>query len=195
MEPFDNIQALWQQQPEPNNSTPVASLIAKAEKDRKKIRQKHLFTMIILSITVLVLIAYFLQFSNGKINQFAIGLFCMIGSLFLRILTEYSSFRKFERIDVGLTFSEYSKQLTFFYQLRKKIHYSLTPILYVLYCVGFGLLLPIFKANFSTGFYWYLFISGIGFLLVFAWFIYKQNKKEMALLAFLKNEVAGTKAD
>lgn len=195
MEAFDNIQTLWQQQPAPVGTTPSTALIALAQKNNKKIRQKHLITMLVLGVTVLVLMAYFLYFNYGIFNQFAMGLFCMMGSLLIRIFTEYFSFRKFERIDVSNNFSLYTEQLTRFYSFRKKIHHTLTPVLYGLYCVGFGLLLPIFKSIFSAGFYWYLIISGFGFLLLFAWFIYKQNKKEMQLLAFLKNEVAGTKAD
>jgi len=195
MESFNNMQEIWKQQHTPKPTIPSAELMATAQKNSKKIKHKHVSTLLILTITVLVLVAYFLQFNNGKMNRFAIGLFCMIGSLFLRILIEYISFRKFQQIDVGHSFSLYTAKLTSFYNIRKKIHFVITPILYALYCVGFALLLPIFKDNFSFGFYIYLLFSGTGFLVVFAWIIFKQNKKEMALLAFLKNDIDTHKAE
>jgi hypothetical protein len=46
--------------------------------------------------------------------------------------------------------------------------------------------LPFFKRDLSAGFYTYVVISGIVVLSFFAWFIFKQVKKEMQLLTFLK---------
>jgi hypothetical protein len=51
-------------------------------------------------------------------------------------------------------------------------------------------LLPVFKKSFSTGFFWYIVISGWSFLIVYTVLVIRQIKKEMRLLEFLK-EVAG----
>jgi hypothetical protein len=47
-------------------------------------------------------------------------------------------------------------------------------------------MLPLFKENFSTGFYIYILVSGFGFLILFSYFLLKVIKKDMKNLDVLK---------
>ena len=53
--------------------------------------------------------------------------------------------------------------------------------------IGFLLLLPVFRKSFSAGFFLYIIISGCVFLIIFGMLMIRQIKKEMGLLAFLKD--------
>jgi hypothetical protein len=57
-----------------------------------------------------------------------------------------------------------------------------------LYGIGFLILLPLFKANLSSGFYTYIVVSSIVVLLVLGLFIGKQMNKELMELRALKDQ-------
>lgn len=186
MTAFDEIQQLWNQQPLPLAGPQPETVIKAAERKLRIIKTNHLFTMGLLTATMLVLIAYFLLYGNFTFNRFFTGLLLMIGSLLLRVVSEYVSYRKFGQIDVHADFTTYTDKVTHFYKGRIKIHYYLTPMLLLLYFTGFVILLPIFKQVFSHGFYLYIIVSGAVICLAFVWLIARQVKKEMRLLDFLK---------
>ena len=110
-------------------------------------------------------------------------------TLLLRLIVEYRSYISFRRIDIRSDFTNYTKGITKFYRSRKKIHYAVTPVVSGAYITGFMLLLPIFKKSFSTGFFWYIVISGCSLLILFTVLLTRQIKKETRLLDFL-NEIA-----
>jgi hypothetical protein len=103
-----------------------------------------------------------------------------------RVILEIISIIQFYKIDFTADFKNYTKQLMSFYKLRKAIHFILTPIIYIGYIVGFTSMLPLFKENFSTGFYIYILVSGFGFLILFSYFLLKVIKKDMKNLDVLK---------
>ena len=186
MIPFNELQELWNQQPEtggkPQQPTDVIRL---AEKNALAVKAKHRWTIGILSFTVLFLCWYFIALTGYVNPVFFTGALLMIFSLLLRVLLEYISFSKFQKIDVRADFKTYTEKLAAFYRLRKKIHFIATPLILLAYMGGFILLLPVFKQHFSSGFYYYIVISGIVLAIVFSWFIAKQIKKEMGLLHLL----------
>lgn len=186
MNAFNELQQAWNQQ---HTTTPAPSpeaLLKKARKHTRLIKLKHLWTMVILGLLVVLLTAYFGYAADFVVSRASAGLLCMISSIVLRVVLEYASYTSFSRIDAGSSFKEYTAQITRFYARRKLIHYFFTPIILLVYILGFILLLPFFKRDLSAGFYTYVVISGIVVLAFFAWFIFKQVKKEMRLLAFLK---------
>ncbi|NSL86182.1 hypothetical protein ECE50_005045 [Chitinophaga sp. Mgbs1] len=196
MERFENLEDIWNSQPQPP-ALSAADIELKARVQAKAIKAKHRWTIIIISVTVLVLAAYFIRIAAYSDRILFTGLGIMITMLLLRIIMEYRSIRKLNTLSAETSFTEYADKLQAFYQWRKKIHLVLTPIVYGLYIAGFILLLPVFKAAFSTGFFWYILISGTAFFVVFGFFMARQIKKELTILALLNSkfsETAGSSA-
>jgi hypothetical protein len=110
----------------------------------------------------------------------------MIVMLIVRIILEINSTAKLKSIKPDLSLTDYSQKVKTFYEGRKKIHLILTPIIYISYFLGFTMLLPTFKVNFSNGFYLYCLVSGYGFFFVFGYFLIRQIRKELKLIEFLK---------
>lgn len=186
MKTFEDLQNIWDQQAEADSKPTVADLIEKSEAQTKKIKQNHFWTRIILGITVAILVFYYIWVGAYQQTMLSLGLGIMITMLLVRIALEWSSVRKLEGLKADVSLLEYSKLAQQFYEWRKKIHYIFTPIVYLTYVAGFALLLPVFKENFSRGFYLYIVISGFGFLTIFGFFMIKMIKKEIQLLDFLK---------
>ena len=187
MKTFENLQDIWNQQNDLNTNKTASELIKKSEEHRKKIKLNHIATLIIIGFTTLILLCYFIWLGIYSVSIFTIGLGLMISSMILRIILELISIKKFNTINIETSLLEYSKNATSFYTWRKGIHFIATPIIYIIYTIGFSLLIPTFQEQFSTPFFIYLLISGYGFLIVFAFFLNKKLKNEMKILAFLKN--------
>ncbi|MFB9109089.1 hypothetical protein ACFFVK_10915 [Flavobacterium gyeonganense] len=187
MKTFEDLQTIWNQQTGPDSKPAVADIVKKAEEYTKKIKRNHFWTRVILSVTSVILIFYYVWASAYKQTLFSLGLSIMITMLVLRIILEWVSMEKLKTLKSDVSLIEYSKLAEQFYQWRKKIHYVFTPVVYVIYIAGFALLLPVFKESFSAGFYLYILVSGFGFLLFFGLLLIKMIKKEIGLLRFLKN--------
>ena len=187
MKTFEELQNIWDQQAESTIKPAAADIIKKAEAHTKKIKRNHFWTRIILSLTAVILIYYYIWVGAYKQTLFNFGLCIMITMLLFRVVLEWISVKKLENLKTDTTLIEYSKLASQFYQWRKKIHYICTPIIYLTYAVGFTFLLPVFKENLSSDFYLYIVISGFGFLLLFGLFMVRIIKREIQLLDFLKN--------
>ena len=188
MTTFNDIQGIWNQQNDPASSQPE-ELILLAEKKTRKIKAKQLWAIAVLGTSILFFSWYTLIYVGFWFSWFHAGLALMFFSLLLRLIVEYRSYISFRRIDIRADFTKYTKSIMGFYRNRKKIHYVITPVACSAYVAGFMLLLPVFKRSFSTGFYWYIIISGGCLLILFTGLLIRQIKKEMRLLNFLK-EVA-----
>lgn len=187
MKTFEELQNIWDQQTESDTQPTAAEIIKKAEAHTKKIKRSHFWTRVILSLTSLVLISYYIWAGAYRQTQFNFGLCIMITMLLIRVALEWISVKKLENLKTDLNLLEYSKLAQQFYKWRKKIHYILTPIIYLTYTAGFTLLLPVFKNIFSRGFYLYILLSGYVFLFVFGLFMIRIIQKEIKLLNFFKN--------
>jgi hypothetical protein len=187
MKTFEELQNIWDQQTESDTQPTASEIIKKAEAHTKKIKRSHFWNRVILSLTSLVLITYYIWAGAYIHTQFSFGLCIMIAMLLIRAALEWISAKKLEALKTDVNLIEYSKLAHQFYKWRKKIHYILTPVIYLTYIVGFTLLLPVFKNNFSRGFYLYILSSGYIFLLIFGLFMVRIIKKEIKLLNFLKN--------
>ena len=186
MEKFNNIRSLWTKQVDASPPNDSNTLIKVANQKIKIIKRNHVGTIVILSATIAVLVYYYLWLFNAAISNRIIGLQLMIFVLVARVILEIISIIQFYKIDFTADFKNYTKQLMLFYKLRKAIHFILTPIIYIGYIVGFASMLPLFKENFSTGFYIYILVSGFGFLILFSYFLLKVIKKDMKNLDVLK---------
>lgn len=187
MEKFDELQSIWNQQSDLKPIQNSTQIIKMAQEKSKMIAVKHFWTIGILSVLTFILIAYFFWITGFKATPFSLGLGTMICVIVIRIILEIISINKFKNINFNNDFKNYTLKLKRFYTLRKTIHYVLTPIIYLTYILGFIILLPQFKHNFSDGMYLYILISGFGFLAFFSFFMIKEIKKDIINLKFLKN--------
>lgn len=186
MEPFDELQTIWSKQPQPQTAISSAQLMAKGEAHIKILRAGHWGTISILMVLILTLIAYFIFIGANVVNGLTIGLSIMIGVIIVRVLLEWLSIQKFNAIQFHSTMVIFTRQMQQYYVWRKKVHRVFIPIIYISYTIGFSLLLPGFKENLSVGMYWYVVISGYGFLTGFAVLMVHILRKEMKLLDFLR---------
>jgi len=186
METFDELQTIWSKQPNAIGRTSAAELIRKGEEHIKKVRAGQWGTIAIISVLIIVLVGYFFGMRAYKMNGLTIGLTLMIVVMIARVVLEWMSANRFRSIKPHNTLAEFSTKMQQYYAWRKKIHTIFIPIIYILYVIGFTLLLPAFKANLSYGMFLYCVISGYGFLTAFAFFMVRILRKEMKLLNFLK---------
>jgi hypothetical protein len=187
MEKFEALQDIWNQQTVQN--TPVLSeeIIAKATVQTKKMATIHLSTMLILSVTLLCLIGFFLWLKLRNSSLPYVGILMIILSLFSRIILEFISSKKFKKVNILSDFDSYTKEITRFYAFRKSIQFIVTPLSIFSYLIGFLLLLPFFKQGVSNSFFLYILISGSLFFVFITWIIIRQVKQELGILDFLKN--------
>ena len=189
MTSFNNLEQAWQQQASKGVPRPMPEqLMQFSEEQAKQVKTKFRWTMGVLSLVVLILVLYFGTYAGFTFTNFSIGLLLMISSLMVRIILEWFSTIQFRQLDRLVDFSTFLQQSTNFYRKRRVLHFVITPLLYATYIVGFVLLLPVFKQEFSNGIYWYFIFSGFGSLGILAWFIYKANCKELSLLKKLQRE-------
>lgn len=183
MKTFKDLQTQWKNQSEvqvPENGAERIIVTLSG------IKKKQRLTNGILSITAVVLIAFFFYVSAFKFQTVLIGLLLMIGALFLRIVLELLSLRQLRSMDPLHRALEYKKQMIRYYDRRRIIHLVATPLIILAYGFGFWLLLPAFKTSLSTGFYQYIVWSSLGVLLVLGFFIAKQIQEELRILKSLK---------
>ncbi len=150
------------------------------------VQKKQGITNIVLALTGVVLIAFFFYVSAYKSHPVMIGLLLMIGALVLRMGLEFSSIRTLKNMDVSTIPERFKQQMIGYYKGRAKVHFIATPLIILIYCIGFVMLLPAFKENLSSGFYNYIIISSIVVLLVLCLFIAREVMKELRILKELK---------
>ncbi|GAB2554748.1 hypothetical protein [Spirosoma aerophilum] len=184
---FEHIQALWNQQPDPDQPQAARAIIARAETNNQQLLAFHYGTTITLSITVLVVAGYFWVYGTTTNPRVMMGGLLMIVALVLRIGVEYYSYRRLAAINPGIDLRACLASTQSFHRLRQQIQFVLTPLSLGSYVGGFIMLLPYVKAGVSQGFYWYIIISGSLFLLVLCVIIYRQIRNEMRLLDQLKD--------
>lgn len=179
MTSFNELKSEWGNQPKMKASKDDFQMVVKKI---RAVKNKQRITNVILSTTILVLCVFFIYISGYKNSTVILGISLMVGSLVFRVGIEMLSIKKLKALDVMLKPEEYKSELTLYYRKRTWVHYVLTPLIIAVYCFGFILLLPLFKASLSSGFYTYIVISSIVLLVVLGGFIVIQIKKELANL-------------
>lgn len=183
MKTFKELQAQWENQknvevPE-NGAKQIITILT-------NIRKQQRWTNGILSATAMILIAFFFYVSAYKFQTVMIGLFLMIGALFVRIAIEVHSLRRLRSMDPLKEARAYKEQIIRYYHRRRRVHLVATPLIILIYSYGFWLLLPSFKSSLSTGFYYYIIGSSLVILVVLGFLIGTQIRKELRILARLK---------
>lgn len=151
------------------------------------IKNKQKYTNIILLITILVLVVFFVYIAAYNYRTVALALLLMMGSLGVRIGLELQSIKKLKQLNVNISATNFKQTIIKYYKNRVRIHMIYTPIILLLYSLGFIIMLPYFKESLSNGFYNYIVISSVVILIVLSLFIYKQIIKELNALKELKD--------
>jgi len=184
MKTFDDLKKDWQGQSQsevpkdgPNRIIEKIAFLKKGQR----------IANIILSITALVLIGFFFYVAAYNYRTVTMGLLLMVGALAVRIVLEAISIRNIKRMDVTKDTVVFRQRLLSYYKQRKKVHFLVTPLVILVYCIGFVMLLPSFKVSLSAGFYTYIVVSSLILLLVLGLFIMRQIRKELLLLRELND--------
>ena len=179
MKNFEDIKSQWENQPEINIPYNGPKLIIEK---MTFIKRKQRITNMVLGVTVTVLVGFFLYIAAYSNLIAALALLLMIGSLLSRILIEFFSIKKLKRINMSADAKVFKQKIIDYYKNRIKTHYIITPIIIVLYAIGFIILLPFLKGALSSGFYTYIKVSAVVILVVLGIFIRKQILKELVVL-------------
>ncbi|MEM5565593.1 hypothetical protein WNY78_10780 [Psychroserpens sp. AS72] len=179
MTTFEELKSDWDNQPKQNPPRGGSELIVQKINGLKR---KQWITNIVLLITVLILIGFFFYVEAYNNTTVTFALFLMVSSLLVRIIIEYFSIKKLQEIDVTVNSSVFNDNIIAYYKKRIRTHYIITPIIIILYSLGFILLLPSFKKYLSEGFYTYIIFSAIIILIIMVLFFRKQIKKELSIV-------------
>ena len=86
MKTFEELQNIWDQQTESNTKPAAADIIKKAEAYTRKIKRNHFWTGIILGLTAIILISYYIWVGAYRQTLFNLGLSIMIAMLLFRVV-------------------------------------------------------------------------------------------------------------
>lgn len=185
MNDFNDIKSEWVQRniPElPKNG--YKNII----KNSLYLKRKQRYGQIVLMVTVIILICFFIYISGFKNAQLSLGMSLMVGSLLFRVVIEFFSQTKLNSLAPTLQVKVFNEKIMAYYKSRLVIHYWLTPFSFTGYVIGFIIMLPIFKLNVSTGLYNYIIISSILVFLFLIILITVQIKKELKVINEMKKD-------
>ena len=183
MNNFEELESNWKNQPEIQATEKGFQEVLNG---LRKIKNKQRITNAVLSSTAIILVVFFFYISGYRSQQVILGISLMIGSLLIRILFEVLSMRKLRKMNAVAHSTDFRNGLIEYYKSRKFVHFGWTPLVILSYVAGFLILLPLFKANLSSGFYTYIVVSSIVVLIVLSIFIAKQIRTEMSNLSRLQ---------
>ncbi|MEQ5790719.1 hypothetical protein J4E06_06630 [Muricauda sp. NFXS6] len=174
----DDLSQIWKSQNSDLTLDKPDNIIKKARKQRNG----QFATIAVLSITIIILMAFAIKYASSDWNNFTLGLLLMISSLGFRVIIEFVSIYRKESQLIALDNRTYQEYLKKYYGIRLKANYIITPICFGVYILGFTMLLPYFKSGFTEGFYNYILISGIVSLAVIALIVIKSVLREHLFL-------------
>lgn len=182
MKNFEELKSLWKNQTEINIPIEGTKLIIEKVAFVKK---KQRITNIVLGVTVSILACFFYYIAAYSNLAVTFALLLMIGALLIRMLIEFRSIKKLNQINITNDAKEFKERMIDYHKGRINIHYIITPIIVVLYVLGFILLLPFFKEEVSNGFYIYIKISGVVTGILLTIFIRYHILREIKILKAL----------
>ena len=183
MNNFEEIQNQWKNQPKVETSDKEFSKLLNGIQG---IEKKQKISNVVLTVTIMVLVAFIIYVAGYNNATFMVGISIMIMSLFIRILIEITSIKSLKKLNYLDDSRSFKEALLKYYKSRKGIHYVITPLILIAYAIGFIILLPLFKENLSYGFYVYIICSSIVLLIFFSIFIARHAKRELLKLRELQ---------
>lgn len=186
MKTFEEIQNSWSQNKEPIDEV-LLSTISNSVHDLK---QKNRITIAVLIATVAVLVIYLIWVGYTAPMSFYVGLFLMVISISYRVIAELISTQELSQIALDNSYHNHKNAIEKYYRSRLMLHKVFTPIILVVYWIGFIMLIPTFKENLSNFWFNYTWISSIPIAIAMIFFIRYYINKEQVILHKLKEEVA-----
>jgi Ca2+/Na+ antiporter len=156
----------------------IDALIKTAENRRKSSVAFHYGNMIVLSVLAIVLVLCFLFLFPFQETVSRIGVGLMVGTIVLRVIIEYFSAKKANKIDLTAPTVSATDDTLKFYEFRKKIHGPVTISLVALYTLGLGLLTQEFIKHIGQIILLFDAMYCVGGIILI-WQIRKGIKKEM----------------
>ncbi|WP_421763145.1 hypothetical protein [Ekhidna sp.] len=161
----------------------IDEVIKRAKQNKKSVLYAHYGNMLILTLTLIMISAFFFYVTSFQNLISKIGVALMIGGLALRIVIELISSFRSRQIDLTEhAISSVNSSLQF-YQFRRKIHGPVTVSIVSLYTLGFYMLTPEFSVYIDL--FWMI-IMDVGYVIgaiILITVIRKGIKKEMQDLA------------
>lgn len=179
MKEFEDLKSGWNNQPHIQTTNKGSKNVIKTV---LFIKRKQQITNMVLGVTIMVLISFFFYIKAYKNTTVALALFLMIGPLLVRIFMEYISRKELKKINIATNSKSFKLQMIDYYKKRIRTHRVFTPIIGILYIIGFIMLLPFFKENLSIGLYTYIKFSGAVIFIILTLFIRKEILKELKIL-------------
>ncbi|MEM6396618.1 MAG: hypothetical protein AAF741_09740 [Bacteroidota bacterium] len=179
----EDLKLTWNSQKTGLPFNTPAQIIAKAKGQRRS----QIGGIVIMLITVLLLIVFTILYAGTQWNNFSLGLTLMISSLVFRIALEFIYLFKINKQMVSLDSKTFRSYVKSHYRARLRINYIITPLCLSIYVFGFMLLIPYFKAVFSSSFYTYILVSGAISLVVVSGLIARTIRKETQFLKRLND--------
>ncbi len=128
-------------------AAPVDELIKAANAKKKSTLSFQYGNIVVLSIVVIVVGAFFLYYTPFEDTLSRIGTALMIGGLLVRIGLEIHNVIRFRAIRSDDTALEATTRTLAFYRLRKVIHGPVTIGIVAVYTIGLGMLTPEFRRH------------------------------------------------
>ena len=185
MNNFEKLQSNWNNQPEIQATEKGFQNLLNG---LRRVKNKQRITNLVLGSTISILIGFFFYIAGYNSQQVVLGISIMIGSLIIRIVLEVLSIRSLNKMNRLSQQTDFRSDLIAYYTKRKFVHFLWTPITIGCYVVGFLILLPLFKATLSAGFYTYIVVSSIVLLVFFSVYIAKQIHNEIKELKRLQQD-------
>lgn len=186
MENFEEFNQLWESQPILTQTANPEKTLEKAENYLRYIKRGKIWTILILGSLMVGLFLYLGWAISHDFTGMISGLGLMVSAISIRLVLEFISTYRFNSINLESSLTTFHDSVVSFYIWQNMVNKIFIPILYLLYLVGFTMLLPYFKQSLSSGMYWYVLFSGYGFLLGFAFVIWRKIKMENRILETLK---------
>ncbi|MFY0607105.1 MAG: hypothetical protein JXR10_10335 [Cyclobacteriaceae bacterium] len=194
-DPLLDLKKDWKEAKEREKSEPIDAIriIELSKAKLKKAINGHLYTIGILTFTLIGLTLFFTYVAPFKETISRIGVVLMIGGLLVRILIELFSISQSSKIDLSKPSTDFGQSSLSFFQFRKRIHGPVMFAILVGYSIGFYLLTPEFSLYLSTTMMVFIHISYLVGAIVVGLFIRHGIKKEMKYLTelmALQNDLA-----
>lgn len=165
MNDFEDLMNSWDKGKSnlPQSEVNSQALMKMASESKNKSIQAQYITIIVLSITLGVLVWFFINVAPFQELLSRIGVAFMCGGLLVRIVIEIVSLIKSKMLNINQTTDELTESIIAYYHYRSKIHGTLTYVIIALYIIGFYMLTPEFMQYLDMKWIW---LMDLGFIVI-----------------------------
>ena len=181
---MESLKNIWQdsRSKESGDATGTGRIIEMANEKMKRAVRMQWSTILILTITLAVIGAYFICGIQLNETISRAGAVMMTAGLAIRIIIELFSIYLASKIDPGETALKNTRAALVYHRFRKVINGPVTLVIIIFYSLGFYMLTPAFSQIFSRPVLVLIDLSYILIAFIFIGFVRKTIKKEMIIL-------------